>query len=544
MPELRTVPTLPILREDPGATLALGRALTWRTWTDGLAEARTRGLPIVAVAEPEWTNSAQRLALVLGRDERLRTVLAGSVVPVLVDPIDSPAPVDAWHQASIRLTGAIGPPLIVLLTDDGLPFLAYPSMAYEGNERWPSLASVVQSAADTWGTERDAIRAEARALAVPEPGPDPFDAWARCLPLLDRTHGGIDALPRHPLPQLVWLALDQAADETARAWVGTTVDAMLRGGIRDQLDRGFHRCARDGRWVTPHFEKPVPLNAQLAAVFARAAVALDRPEYRTVADELVAFCEAALREGIDAVGSDTAYYTWTSSELLESVPRSQVQPLSLHYAIVPGRRRQALHQAVPRSELGVFTFVTAAEMEATLDQGRAGLLAARRQRPSPALIRLPALAWTAETIRWLFRASAWEVAVPTCVLTDALERLTATSGPAGYAGRVHLADQASILAALLAAHAATGDERWHNRATALGQVLVQAHLADASPPTLGVVDTAIPAPAATLVDGLLRLAGLNNDADLRDRAVRLAARHAPAALAAGPWAAAFATASG
>jgi uncharacterized protein YyaL (SSP411 family) len=349
-------------------------------------------------------------------------------------------------------------------------------------------------------------------------------------------------LPRHPLPSLLWLALDQAGDDAARSWVALTLDAMRRGGIRDQLDRGFHRCARDERWVTPHFEKPVPLNAHLAAVYARAATSLGRPDLRDEAAELVTFCEAAVRHDVDAIGADTPYSTWTSDEVLASVQRADLQPLSLHYGIVPGSRRQALHQAVRREDLGKFTYVPVEELTASLDRGRRQLLAARRQRPHPELVRVPALAWLAETIRWLLRASRFDVAVSREVVTQSLERLTANPGATGYAradGSVALADQVSILAALLEAREATEEERWRERAAALGETIIRRHLAGPGLPTLDVIDAEVPATVATLAEGLTRLADLTGEPGGLTHAQRLRATRAPAACAAGPWAASF-----
>ena len=52
----------------------------------------------------------------------------------------------------------------------------------------------------------------------------------------------------------------------AARWPRSTLDAMARGGIYDQLGGGFHRYSTDERWLVPHFEKMLYDNALLARV--------------------------------------------------------------------------------------------------------------------------------------------------------------------------------------------------------------------------------------------------------------------------------------
>ena len=49
-----------------------------------------------------------------------------------------------------------------------------------------------------------------------------------------------------------------------------TLDAMARGGIRDQLGGGFHRYSTDAKWLVPHFEIMLYDNAMLGWVYAEA----------------------------------------------------------------------------------------------------------------------------------------------------------------------------------------------------------------------------------------------------------------------------------
>ena len=52
--------------------------------------------------------------------------------------------------------------------------------------------------------------------------------------------------------------------------VHTTLTAMARGGMYDQLGGGFARYSVDAHWLVPHFEKMLYDNAQLASLYLHA----------------------------------------------------------------------------------------------------------------------------------------------------------------------------------------------------------------------------------------------------------------------------------
>src|SRR5690606_40157101 len=127
--------------------------------------------------------------------------------------------------------------------------------------------------------------------------------------MLDMERGGLNELPKHPHPTLLWEMLEAKERDSLPAdleqWLRKTLNALLRGGINDQLDRGFHRCARDRGWVVPHCERPVPLNARLPAVYARSGEPFDEHACPAIARQPARFCAAALRHGVDPRGSGT-----------------------------------------------------------------------------------------------------------------------------------------------------------------------------------------------------------------------------------------------
>jgi uncharacterized protein YyaL (SSP411 family) len=511
----------------------IGSALPWRNWDDGLEEAQRLGRPILAVAEHRWANSAQRIALRLQQDEQLRELLTATVIPVLVDPDERPDLAARWRWAATALTGTAGPPLMVLLTHEGMPFLAYCTMAIEGDDTYPSLASLIQSVSENYRDDPTAIIEEARSLASGERHPA-AGADSRALQdMLDMRRGGLLEAPKHPRPALLWALLHAQAAGTlpseSETWLRLTLDALVRGSTWDQLDRGFHRAARSEVWVPPHFEKPIPLNAQLAAVYARAARQLDNETYRDIASRTTSFCVTALREGVDAIGSDTNYYTWTSRELLKTLDTSLVQVVTLHYDIKPVDERQALRRVVEMEQMDRFSHEDISVLQARLVRGRAALRSARLRRPAPATVSSSSLAWRVTTIRWLLEAAEWsdngnsDVAVLLGALDaqidgrfqDGLGYGRATDG----ASPVWLQDQAALLDAFLVAHRASDDQAWLARARQLADVLLTTWWTGtgwrdrpgADTTSLDIVDDILPAATPTMTECFSTLAELTGD---------------------------------
>jgi uncharacterized protein YyaL (SSP411 family) len=448
-----------------------------------------------------------------------------------VNPDERPDLVAAWRWSAVTLTGSAGPPLLLFLTHEGLPFLAYGTMAVEGDDTYPSLASLLDSLAESYAANVGDIGAEARALAARGTGRSGATRaqadWDGLRQRLDLRRGGLIEAPKHPRPALLWALLDaRAAGDLPGdivAWLRTTLDALIKGGIWDQVDRGFHRCTRNDLWVVPHFEKPIPLNAQLAAVYARAAVDFGNDTYRDIASRLASFCMAALREGVDVIASDTGYYTWTSKELLNTLDPVLVQVVTLHYDVKPVHERQALRRVVEMEQMDRFSHESTDVLRTRLLRGRAQLRAARLSRPAPEAISLPALAWRAETVCWLLKAGAWSDAVKAPAVVSALERLVEGrfDPEQGYArdlgaesdSSFWLVDQAALLAAFVEAQRATEEPAWLVRASELADVLLarwwdKSGFLDrpgAESPSQDVIDDVLPSPLGTLTTALREL---------------------------------------
>jgi hypothetical protein len=178
-----------------------------------------------------------------------------------------------------------GWPLHVFLTPDTLePFFAgtyYPPEPGFGRMAFPDL---VQRLALAWKERRDEVRAQASEIArLVRQEMDlsqerrPLDealeeSAARALVAFhDRVHGGFGGAPKFPQPALLRFLQARSDDAAAAEVVHRSLERMAMGGVRDQLDGGFHRYAVDASWTVPHFEKMLYDQGQLLTVYARAA---------------------------------------------------------------------------------------------------------------------------------------------------------------------------------------------------------------------------------------------------------------------------------
>jgi len=126
----------------------------------------------------------------------------------------------------------------------------------------------------------------------------------------DRLQGGFSQVSKFPMPSHLAQLLEIHArqrDPRLAEFLQLTLDQMARRGLRDHVNGGFFRYTVDPNWQTPHFEKMLYDNAQLAPIYARAAEVFKRPDYLALAHQTLDFM-------LDTLGSpEGGFYTATSS---------------------------------------------------------------------------------------------------------------------------------------------------------------------------------------------------------------------------------------
>jgi uncharacterized protein len=253
----------------------------WYAWGDEAFEAaRTQEKPVflsVGYSTCHWCHVMEHESF---ENEQIAALLNRHFVSIKVDREERPD-VDRTYMAYVQTaTGAGGWPMSVWLTPDGRPFLGGTYFPPENRYGRPGFPAVLERIAHAWATERERIVEASEQVAADlareaEVGTPSSDITADaldsgfhvCRRLFDSRLGGFGQAPKFPRPAILdFLLRYHARTKNAEAleMVVTTLHAMSRGGMNDQLGGGFHRYSVDEYWFVPHFEKMLYDQAQLA----------------------------------------------------------------------------------------------------------------------------------------------------------------------------------------------------------------------------------------------------------------------------------------
>jgi uncharacterized protein YyaL (SSP411 family) len=227
----------------------------WHPWgEEALALARELDRPIllsVGYSACHWCHVIERESF---EDPETATYMNGHFVNVKVDREERPD-IDALYMEAVQaISGQGGWPMTVFCDPAGVPFYGGTYFPPDEGRGMPSFRMVMEAVVDAFERKRDEIderapqmAASLGAIAMVEPdaaGPDAVlleDAVARLRQSADMTRGGFGGAPKFPPSCALELLLARGEREI----VERTLDAMLAGGIYDQLGGGFARYSVD-----------------------------------------------------------------------------------------------------------------------------------------------------------------------------------------------------------------------------------------------------------------------------------------------------------
>jgi uncharacterized protein len=412
---------------------AADQEIDWYPWSEEAFEKALReDKPVFLSSGAVWCHWCHVMAKESFGDAETARLLNENFVSIKLDRDERPDLDRRLQQAVAAMGSGSGWPLSVFLTPGRKVFYGGTYFPPEDRQGRPGFRKVLQAVVLHYRTRKEDIRSYASSLETalrPEPlekealTPDILDqAEAVFLSQFDGRNGGFGGAPKFPMPGALEFLLrrfsqgHQTAGEAAR----TTLFAMARGGMHDQLAGGFHRYSVDDSWTVPHFEKMADDNAGLIRNFVEAYQLFGEDRFREVAESIIAFIRSELAErsggfyasqDADVTPDDEGgYFTWTDQELREALSREEYEVLSLHLVRSdgslhhdPSKKVLAMNHDV--AEIASRTGTPPSSVLETLGRAKAALLARRQARQAPFIDRTLYTSLNGMLIAAFFRAS-------------------------------------------------------------------------------------------------------------------------------------------
>ena len=333
----------------------------WFPWgEEAFARARQENKPIflsIGYSTCHWCHVMERESF---ENEPIAEYLNGHFISIKVDREERPD-IDRIYMTAVQaMTGQGGWPLSCFLTPDLKPFFGGTYFPPQGRYGRIGFAELLEQVNQTWRARPGEVAAAADELHdklkdYTTQLTGDFIMNARLLrdaaqqfkADYDAHHGGFGGAPKFPHPVQPRFLLRYGIrfkDADAVKMVLHTCERMAAGGICDQLGGGFHRYSVDERWLTPHFEKMLYDQAQLAQLYLDAFL-VNRDErfaatvrqiidyvLRDMTDPQGGFYSA---EDADSEGREGKFYCWTLDELSNLLTPAELSAAARHFGISP-----------------------------------------------------------------------------------------------------------------------------------------------------------------------------------------------------------------
>jgi uncharacterized protein YyaL (SSP411 family) len=405
----------------------------WYPWgSEAFQEAKRRDVPVflsIGYSTCHWCHVMERESF---EDEATAEALNNAFVCVKVDREERPDLDAVYMSACQMLTGRGGWPLTVIMTPEKEPFWAGTYLPRNTQHGMLGLQELISRVGRLWRTDRFRLVSEAAAVVealsqIPAVADQATlgeailcEAYRRLSAAYDEENAGFGDAPKFPSPHNHMFLLRyhrRTRDANALKMVEATLNAMIRGGIHDQVGGGFHRYSTDAQWLVPHFEKMLYDQAMLLLAYVEAYQATKESAYADAARDIAGYVLSSLSspegafysaEDADSEGKEGKYYTWRLEELVKELDEEEASIAVKTYGVTelgnvldrPGANVLHLADLTARRDPGE------ARRQEKLARINAKLLRARNRRVKPFLDDKVLTDWNGLMIAALSKAGA------------------------------------------------------------------------------------------------------------------------------------------
>ena len=341
----------------------------WFPWgAEALAKAKAEDKPLLVSIGYSACHWCHVMAHESFEDEYIAKLMNEHFICIKVDREERPDLDQIYMEAVQMMNSHGGWPLNVFCLPDGRPFAGGtyfpPDDSRPGMIPWPQLLMRVS---DFYRRSKDQLIENAQAilgnidagnnpLSAIEPSSDNAALLAAAQSICqnhDDENGGFGGAPKFPPSMMLNFLFEvrnsAAVDDNDPGFaqridqvINTTLTAMARGGIYDQIGGGFARYSVDGRWLIPHFEKMLYDNGLLLEVFTRGWLRYHRPLYRAVVEETIDWLQRDMLAGAagfcsaidaDSEGEEGKFYVWNPAQMEEVLGAKDASAFCRAYGI-------------------------------------------------------------------------------------------------------------------------------------------------------------------------------------------------------------------
>ena len=399
--------------------------VAWYPWGDEAFEkAKAEHKPVIVsigYAACHWCHVMEKESF---EDEATAAFMNEHFVCIKVDREEHPDVDHLYMDAVQAIGGQGGWPLNVFVTPERAPYYGgtyYPPRPAYNRPSWMQL---LQRMAEIWHNQPDQVAQQAEQMiqhlrqasqkiftqTITEINKETCkEITNNLLKQADIEKGGFGNAPKFPGTMAISYLLEHyhfTGYEPALKHALHSLDAMIEGGIYDQLAGGFARYATDRNWLAPHFEKMLYDNALLVSSLCDGYSITKDQRYRKIIEETIAFVEAELKDksggyycalDADSEGEEGKYYTWTWAEWI-AVTGDDGGLVSQYFGVRPEGNWEGtniLHVAKSINELALENNLSSKDVAQRIDETKHKLLTVRNKRIRPLTDDKSLLSWNA-----------------------------------------------------------------------------------------------------------------------------------------------------